>query len=119
MSDFQVTGTVEKVLPVEQVKEWQKGGIVIRTQDEYNNLYPLSAFGKAMDAIRNVKEGMEVTAHFNVRANEGTGNYEGRYFTNLEVWKVDVLSKGVSAAKPAKATPQEAVFESDTDDLPF
>lgn len=119
MSDFQVTGTVEKVLPVEQVKEWQKGGIVIRTQDEYNNLYPLSAFGKAMDAISKVKEGMEVTAHFNVKANEGTGNYEGRYFTNLDVWKVDILSGGSKPATNKVTSPQEAVFESDTDNLPF
>ena len=116
MSDFQVTGTVEKVLPVEQIKEWEKGGIVIRTTDEYTNLFPLSAFGKAMDAIKGVKEGMEVTAHFNVKANEGTGNYEGKYFTNLDVWKVDILS---GDAKPMAAKPKEFEAEVEEDSLPF
>lgn len=111
MSEFKVTGTVYQVLPVEQVKEWQKGGIVVRTQDEYNNMYPLTAFGKGMEAIKDVKEGQEVTAHFNVKANEGTGNYEGRYFTELQVWKVEILS--------GKMSEQEAAFEADSDDLPF
>jgi|TARA_R110000782_G_scaffold193423_2_gene282985 hypothetical protein len=111
MSDYSVTGIVEKVLPVEQVKEWEKGGIVIKTEDEYNNLYPLVAFGKTMEKIANIKEGQQVTAYFNVKANE----YQGKYYTNLDVWKVDVLNNASSAPK------KEAAFQADgiPDDLPF
>ena len=50
MSDFKVTGKVEKILPVvkgtsKTGAEWQKLEFVIKTDDEYNNIYCFEVFG--------------------------------------------------------------------------
>ena len=49
MSDFKVTGKVEKILPVvkgtsKAGAEWQKLEFVVKTDDEYNNIYCFEIF---------------------------------------------------------------------------
>ena len=115
---MEVTGKVEKILPVisgetKKGDTWQKQTFVIRTSEEYNNLYPIEAFGKAMEQMSKLKVGQTVTAKFNVNANE----YQGKYYVSLGLWKVDVDEDVVSKQKPEMAA-QEAAFEADSE-LPF
>jgi len=117
MSDLTVNGKVEKMLPKQtgQTKKgdtWEKQIFLVRTDAEYNNLYALEAFGeKAMKQIENVKQGDEVEVSFNVNTNE----YQGKYYTSLSAWKVNVL-------ETAGASPMETgntAFDEESNNLPF
>ena len=60
-------------------------------------------------------EGDEVEVSFNVRGNE----YNGKYYVNLQAWR---LNKSSSESAPSEQAPSEPDFEpvgDDDDDLPF
>jgi len=120
---MEVTGKVERILPAVsgQTKSgdtWQKQTFLLRTTDEYDNLYPIEAFGKAMEHMGNVEEGDNVTAHFNVKTNE----YQGKYYVSLGLWKIEKEVKAAPQQTPAapKPTAQREVPAHVVDDsLPF
>lgn len=117
---MEVSGKVETILPkVTGNKKdggtWEKQTFVVRTNEEYNNLYPIEAFGKSMEQMSKLKVGQEVTVNFNINANE----YQGKYYVSLGLWKVDVDADVQEAAKPRAMAPQEAAFENDDSNLPF
>lgn len=91
MSDFKVTGKVEKILPVvkgtsKTGAEWQKLEFVVKTDDEYNNIYCFEIFGaeKVFNFNQENAIGSLVTVQFNVKTNE----YKGKYYTSLQAWKI-------------------------------
>lgn len=109
-----ITGKIEKVLDTvsgtsKAGKEWKKLSFVLRTEDEYNNLYCFDVFGE--EKVENFekfnKVGQDVTVDFNVKTNE----WKDKYFTSLDAWKI------------FKATPEEAdgmvSAEEVEADLPF
>jgi hypothetical protein len=66
-----------------------------------------------------VQPGQDVTVAFDIRGRE----YNGRYFNNLQAWKIESSAQPLSADAPppadsdAPADPQE--FEEYEDDIPF
>lgn len=120
---MEATGKIEKILPVvsgttKTGDTWQKQTFLLRTEDEYDNLYPIEAFGKAMEHMGKIKVGDIVTAHFNIKCNE----HQGRYYVALGLWKVETTVKAESntPAQPKVVSKQEAVFEAEDDlGLPF
>ena len=118
MSSFK--GKAILIEGTEQVTEkFRKRLIVVSDEhEEYPQTVPFTFVQDNVSKLDNVKEGDQVEVTYELRGRE----WKGKYFADIQGWKIEVLSKGSSAAKPAtkKATsPQEAVFESDTDDLPF
>ena len=108
MSDFKVTGKIEKVMDVESGtskagNEWKKTSFVLKTEGEYNNLYVFDVFGeeKVDNFMQYNKVGSDVEVSFNVRTNE----YKEKYYVSLDAWKI------------FKATAD--VKEEETSDLPF
>ena len=78
MSDFKVTGKVEKILPVvkgtsKTGAEWQKLEFVVKTDDEYNNIYCFEIFGEEkVEAFKKfTKTNDMVDVKFNVKCNDG------------------------------------------------
>jgi hypothetical protein len=115
MGGFKLTGRIEKILPAEDGvskagKEWKKITFIVKTDDEYNNTYAMGMFGaeKVDKFIKYNKEGDLVDIDFNISTNE----WNGKYFTGLDAWKV---------FKSTSNTPSEApkAKESEEDDLPF
>jgi hypothetical protein len=112
---MKVTGKITKINEIEKgisirtKKEWQKILFVLETTEEYNNVYPLQIFGeeKVENFLKYNKIGAEVDVDFNVSANE----WEGKYFVNLQAWKVFKAEEGVKTAKISS--------EPEDDDLPF
>lgn len=105
-------GTITKILPTqtgESAKgEWKKTSFVLDTKEEYNNIYCFDIFGaeKVDEFLKYNKEGKDVEVDFNVRTNE----YNGKYYTSLQAWKV-FKSEPVSAKEQAP--------DRETSDLPF
>ena len=112
--DFKVTGAITQISEVVKGKkkdgsgEWQKLSFAIKTPDQYNNLYAFEVFGeeKVQNFNQYNKVGQNVEVSFNIRTNE----WQGKFYTSLQAWKV---FKADAAAAPAKA-----MEEVPTDDLP-
>lgn len=86
-----IKGRITKILELEKGtsqsgKEWQKQSFVIDTGDQYNPEVCFSIFGseKVENFNKYNKVGKEVEVSFNVSSRE----YNGKYFHNLDAWKV-------------------------------
>lgn len=115
---MKVTGKITKVLPVQSGtsksgSEWKKLQFVVETTEQYNNIYCFDLFGeeKVDNFEKYNKVGDNVDVDFNVRTNE----WNDKYFTSLDCWKVFKADSGSAVENYHAETKQEA----ETDDLPF
>lgn len=122
---MEVTGKVTKVLDkITGTKkdgsgEWVKQSFLLETTEQYNNLYCFELFGdeKVDDFNKYNKIGDEVKVDFNVSTNE----WQGKYYTSLQAWKVFKAESNVEKV----ANEIDQVFEpagdlaAGKDDLPF
>ena len=67
--------------------------------------------------LDNVQEGQEVTVSFDIRGRE----YNGRYFNNLNAWKIQVASGAQDSDNVPSVSDEEvpADLEEYEDDIPF
>ena len=114
MSEFKVTGKVEKILPVvkgttKAGAEWQKLEFVIKTDDEYNNIYCFEIFGdeKVESFNKYTKLHDMVEVKFNVKCNE----WKEKYYSSLSAWSV-FKAEAAPAFEPVAVDEQSG-------DLPF
>ena len=110
MSELKLTGTIKQV---GELKTWDSGfsklEFVITTADQYPQDVKFEIVkDKADNFLKFNKVGDNVDVSFNVRGNE----YEGKYYVNLEAWKVFK----VGAAATPEATTKEMMEE---DSMPF
>ena len=112
---MEVTGRIEKILELQggtskSGKDWKKQSFLLKTEQEYNNLYCFEVFGE--DKVDNLtkfnKVGDNVKVIFNVKTNE----WQGKYFTALEAWRIEKVAVEGKAEAPE-------VKEEVVDDLPF
>jgi hypothetical protein len=108
-----LNGTITNILKAEKGtskagKEWIKQTFVINTGDQYNPEVAFSVFGD--EKVKNLKRhkvGDQVEVSFNLSSRE----YNGKYFHNLDAWKIQSLSGAMA---------QEQVLDDDENlDLPF
>jgi hypothetical protein len=124
---MEIEGTIHRVLPVVKGQsargEWQKQEIVIEQPGDYNRKVCLSFWGdRVMDAAK-LREGDKVNVSVNLESRE----YNGRWFTEVRVWRIQQQSPQPTAAETPTVTDLPPVgsgdFESpaadETDDLPF
>tara|TARA_R110002033_G_scaffold60171_1_gene110187 strand:+ start:1878 stop:2201 length:324 start_codon:yes stop_codon:yes gene_type:complete len=107
---MKVTGTIDKIGEVTEGtskagKAWKKVEFVLITKDEYNNLYAFTIFGeeKVDKFIKYNKVGNEVDVDFNVETRE----YNDKYYTNLQAWKI---FKAQDTAAPQAKEEDDAPF---------
>jgi hypothetical protein len=122
-----VEGKIKQILPVEggtskAGKEWKKQGFVIDTGAQYNPDVCFSLFGDDKIAmLGNFSAGQEVKVEFNISSRE----YNGRWFHNIDAWKIDAIGGNAqSGSAPAGMPPppvsmNPADAASEEDDLPF
>tara|TARA_R110002050_G_scaffold6770_3_gene27274 strand:- start:469 stop:801 length:333 start_codon:yes stop_codon:yes gene_type:complete len=110
---MKVTGKIENILQTQTGttkagKEWKKTSFVVKTDDEYNNLYCFDVFGeeKVDKFLQYNSKGDVVDVDFNVKTNE----WKGKYFTSLDAWKV---------FKADNSKQKEEVAVEEEGDLPF
>jgi len=107
-----IKGTVKELLEVQSGtskagKDWKKQVFIVSNNEGYEGkeqIFAFEMFGteKVDNLSKYNKVGDKVEVSFNIQTNE----YNGKYYTSLQAWKV------------MSATPQEIVAEGD-DDLPF
>lgn len=110
---MKVTGKIENILETQKGtskagKEWKKTSFVVKTDDEYNNLYCFDVFGdeKVNNFLQYNSKGDVVDVDFNVKTNE----WKGKYFTSLDAWKI---------FKADNSKQKEEVAVEEEGDLPF
>tara|TARA_R110000823_G_scaffold251237_1_gene374125 strand:+ start:148 stop:504 length:357 start_codon:yes stop_codon:yes gene_type:complete len=117
--EYEVKGTIKTILPIESGtskagKEWKKVNFIVENQGGYEGREQVFAFqifgGEKVDKfIQHNAEGMAVNVKFNIRCNE----FNGKYFTNLEAWRVE----SGEAVEQSTQTPHPE--EEGSDSLPF
>ena len=115
---LQISGIIKKFLPIEKGltkagAEWQKQSFIVSNNDGYEGkeqIFCFEIFGeeKVQNFNKFNKVGDAVTIDFNINTNE----WQGKYFTSLQSWKV---SKQADANNLAVNEPQNlsAQYEQD------
>ena len=121
---MEVTGKITKILEkvTGQKKdgsgEWIKQSFTLETTEQYNNLYCFELFGeeKVENFNKYNKVGGDVKVDFNVSTNE----WNGKYFTSLQAWKVfKAESDSVEPFKGVDALETALPAAEENDGLPF
>lgn len=113
--NFTVKGTI---ISIGDIQTFDSGAkkltLVIDTKEQYNNLYSFDYF-KSGEYVKYVDEfakynkiGDQVEVEFNVNSKE----YNGKYYTNLSLWKITKIAPGETVLQ------NENNLEEDGD-LPF
>lgn len=116
---YELTGKV-KVLQDTQTfgSGFKKRQIVVTTEDEkYPQDISLEFVQDKIDLLDSISEGQIVTISFNLRGNE----YNGRYFNNLQGWKISIdeeLDSTNSMKLNEERNPPDN-FDELEDDIPF
>ena len=100
--------------------EWVKQSFVIDNGEQYKNLASFEVFGeeKVEKLNKYNKVGDEVEVSFNISCNE----WQGKYYTTLQAWKVFKATNEMQNAVNKIDTAFETVTnikEGDNSDLPF
>lgn len=128
---MEVTGKIIAVLPEQggtskSGNEWKKQEYVLETQEQYPKKVCFQIFGADRIAQAAIQAGEMLTVSFDIDSRE----YQGRWFTNINAWKVERVDMNApvgnvtpdnfapAAAPVAPATPNFSTTDP-VDDLPF
>ncbi len=115
MSELKINGKVKVIMDLQTFDSgFRKREFVITTQEQYPQDVKLECTQDRVSLIDALNVGDDVDVSFNIRGNE----YNGRYFVNLQAWRIE---KGGAAEAPAPAAPDTTLepLGDDEDDLPF
>ena len=118
-----VKGKIEQVLKAESGvsragKEWKKQEFVLETDEQFPRKVCFTLFGDKVDLVNGLNAGQEVEVSFNVESRE----YNGRWFTNVNAWKIDKVEDNNIPEPPPEFRMEDIPPEPDDDtanDLPF
>ena len=100
---------------------WKKQEIIIETDDKFPRKVCFMSWNDKV-ALEDFKPGEEITVHFNAESRE----YNGRWYTDLKVWKIDSKAESNNSDTPPPPPPHslddmppEDYGKLDEGDLPF
>ena len=124
---FEIEGTLHKIFDIEsKSSSFQTRDFVITTEGTYPQFVKFQLTQDKCGIIDGCQEGEKIKVSFDLRGRE----WQGKYFTNLNAWKVEKAAQNNQGFQAASATPPAPpVFEENTDfggglpadfdDLPF
>ena len=115
MSELKLNGKIKLLMDTQTFDSgFTKREFVVTTQEQYPQDVKFEAIKDRISMLDGLNPGDDVEVSFNIRGNE----YQGRYFVNLQAWRI---TKGASAAAPTPQIPDTALEPTDDqeDDLPF
>ncbi len=118
-----VKGKIEQILKPESGtsragKEWTKQEFVIETDEQYPRKVCFTLFGEKTSLIDGLAAGQEVEVSFNMESRE----YNGRWFHNINAWKIDKVQDDNMPVPPPEFGMDDIPPEPAADaagDLPF
>ena len=127
---FEVEGKLHKKYDTESKSEkFQAREFVIETEGQYPQYVKFQLVQDRCGAIDPLNEGEQIKVYFDLRGRQ----WQDKYFTNLNAWRVEKAATAVAAAPPTAAggdfPAAEPPFQNvsngndivaeDLDDLPF
>lgn len=127
---FETEGTVHKIFDTESKTEtFKTREFVIKLEGQYPQFIKFQLTQDRCDIIEGYNDGDNIKVHFDLRGRE----WNDKYFTNLNAWKVERSQKEEQAAPPVGDDGFQAIegstsevysntdqkSEQDFDDLPF
>lgn len=130
---MEIAGKIIAVLPEQggtskAGNEWKKQEYVLETHEQYPKKVCFQIFGSEKIAQAAIQAGEELTVSFDIESRE----YQGRWFTNINAWKVDRSTAATTPGAPqptdnyvpqgapaAPNTPPDFPAPDEKDDLPF
>lgn len=90
--------------------------VVTVEEGKYPQDIALECVQDKIKLLDGLKEGQTVTVTFDIRGRE----YNGRYFNNLQAWRIKADEDGASAAEDRPPIPDDSEAPGDLDDdIPF
>lgn len=104
---MEITGKIIQVLPEQggvskAGNEWKKQEYVLETHDQFPKKVCFQIFGADKIGQAAIQPGEEITVSFDIDSRE----YQGRWFTSINAWKVDRPSASSMQAAPMGVTPE-------------
>lgn len=124
---FEIEGKTHKVFDTESKSEkFQAREFVIETDGQYPQYIKFQLTQDKCNLVDNIKEGDMIKVYFDLRGRE----WNEKYFTNLNAWRVEAATKQAAVAPPpagdfpseeypAASPAQTSGAAEDFDDLPF
>lgn len=95
--------------------DWKSVDLVIEeVKDKYPQSVVVKCGTKLYDQARMLKLGSTVTVNYNLKANE----YQGKFYNNIEAWKLEG-SESIGGATETQNNTQQSNSQQDNLDLPF
>lgn len=112
---FEVNGKLHRAFDTEQkTDKFRAREFVLEVEDgQYPQLVKFQLTQDKCDLLDDYKEGDEVTVHFDLRGRE----WNGKYFTNLNAWRLESAAKSNNAPPPMEEPPPG--LDQDYDEIPF
>lgn len=83
---YEITGRLIRIFDAETKGTFTSRDFVIEVVDgNYTQVIKLQLVQDKCSLIDHFLEGQEIKAHFNIRGKE----WQGKYFTNLQAWKIE------------------------------
>jgi len=118
MNTLKIKGILTKKFEVETIegkegKIWKKKNFIIDTGSQFNSEICFQLFGEEkIEMLNHHDEGSKVEVSFNLSSRE----YNGRYFHNIDAWRIEGIEKSEQASEDI---PEFNSSDNDEDDLPF
>jgi len=101
-------------------KSWVKQYFILETvEDKFPKKISVSVFGEKVDMLRNIPLGANVKVSINIESRE----WQGKWFTDVSAWRMEVMGAGASNGAysdgPHAEPPIDVSPNSVADDLPF
>ena len=88
MSEMKIKGTIKLINETQTFDSgFQKREFVVTTKEQYPQDLKIELIKDKCDKLDSFGEGQEVEVAINLRGNE----YNGKYYVNLQAWKIDAL----------------------------
>lgn len=94
---------------------FSKREFVIKTDGEYPQFIKFELMKDRTKFADNWNVGEVLDVSFDIRGNE----HNGKFYNNLNAWKVERLHEAPTIATPQPATPQETQNTNEGEDIPF
>ena len=125
---FEIAGRLHKIFPTEQKTDSFKAReFVIETDGQYPQYVKFQLVQDKCEAMDSMQEGESIKVYFDLRGRE----WQGKYFTNLQAWKLEYGQSSEAPTSPAgdgnfipppptqKDQPTNQEGNDAFDDLPF
>lgn len=124
--NYELSGKVIEIFPENQVSDRFRKREFVVEKSEQNGANAFTDYVKFQltqdrtSLINPIKIGDDVKVFFNIRGNRWNSKGTVNYFTNLDAWKIELLS-GSREDVPPPPAPYDAAAETSEgfDDLPF